>query len=118
MDDLNQAQGAITSIEPGFTKELLEKYYKGNAVSRLLSREEDTLVKRNPRIRIGNYDNYMPFSGTDKDGKTQGILTDLVDQMLKQLRLEKRVSPIYRAYGSTKEMIAALKRDDIDVSRV
>lgn len=116
LDDLNRAQGAITAIEPGFTKELLEKYYKGNAVSRLLSREEDTLVKRNPRIRIGYYDNYMPFSGTDRNGKTQGILTDLVDQMLKQLRLEKRVSPIYRAYGSTQEMIAALKRDEIDVA--
>lgn len=116
LDDLNRAQGSITAIEPGFTKELLEKYYRGNAVSRLLSREEDTFVKRNPRIRIGYYDNYMPFSGTDRNGNAQGILTDLVQQMLTQLRLEKRVSPIYRAYRSTQEMIDALNRDEIDVA--
>ncbi|MDT3843612.1 MAG: transporter substrate-binding domain-containing protein [Bacillota bacterium] len=116
LDDLNRAQGSITAIEPGYTKELLEKYYRGNAVSRLLSREEDTLVKRNPRIRIGYYDNYMPFAGTDRNGNAQGILTDLVQQMLTQLRLEKRVSPIYRAYRSTQEMIDALNRDEIDVA--
>ncbi|SFR66268.1 diguanylate cyclase domain-containing protein [[Clostridium] aminophilum] len=116
LDDLNRAQGSITAIEPGFTKELLEKYYRGNAVSRLLSREEDTFVKRNPRIRIGYYDNYMPFTGTDRNGNAQGILTDLVQQMLTQLRLEKRVSPIYRAYRSTQEMIDALNRDEIDVA--
>lgn len=116
LDDLNRAQGSITAIEPGFTKELLEKYYRGNAVSRLLSREEDTFVKRNPRIRIGYYDNYMPFAGTDRNGNAQGILTDLVQQMLTQLRLEKRVSPIYRAYRSTQEMIDALNRDEIDVA--
>lgn len=115
LEKLDSVLGEIVAIKPNFTNQLMEKYFQGNPVSMSLSKEEDRYITEHPILRIGYFANYLPFSGTDPDGNVQGVITDLVANMLRFLGIEKRVSPVYISYDSMETMLEALKNEEIDV---
>ncbi len=113
--DLNNALNKIESTDPKFTKHLADQYFSDMAVSAQLQADERRWLRENPTIRVGYLDNYLPFSGTDEDGKATGIVTDVTKEITSQLGITAQVRLTYRGYDNAESLLEALQTGSVDV---
>lgn len=116
LQELNNALQNIESTQPAFTKNLAYKYFSGMAVSSKLTNSETAWLKDHSVIRVGYFDNYLPFSDTRDDGTATGIITDIMKQMLIEMSLDKQVTIEYHGYNSEEQLTQALKSGKVDVA--
>ena len=82
---------------------------------RALSPAEKQWLETHRTLRVGFFDRYMPYSGTDKDGQVTGIVKDLFPDILARLGLSN-LKITYTGFASYDAMIADLKAGKIDVA--
>ena len=112
--DLNIAQTELSVDEPNYINFLRSKYYPVSISSRAFSEHEKQWLAGHDSLRIGYLNNYLPYSGTDSEGKVNGLLKDLIPRMLKELGLDDlKVS--YTGYDSSDKMIAGLEDGSVDM---
>ncbi len=116
VQELNIALGKMTSTDPYFTKKLSTTYFSDTAVSGQLQDDEITWLREHPVITVGYLDDYLPFSDTDKQGKIQGIITDLLNEICKKLKIHNEVRFEYIPYKSYEAMVASLQAGSIDMA--
>ena len=113
LEQLNLAQAQLTVEEPNYMNTLRAKYYPVSVSSRAFSAAEAEWLQAHDELKIGYFDNYLPYSGTDGKGNPDGIVKDLIPTMLYGLGINK-LTVSYRGYGSYEEMIAAVNRGEVD----
>ncbi len=116
VEDLNLALGKINSTNSYFTKQLSDKYFTQLSVSAVLQTDEMAWLSEHPVVVVGYLDNYLPFSDTDANGQVTGIITDIMDEIVKQLYLNDKVRFSYVPYKTYESLIAALQTKTIDVA--
>ena len=115
LDELNEALGIISGINPGFTQELADKYFTNIAVNSKMTDIEKSWLADHNKLRVGYLNDYMPFSDTDDDGNVDGIVKDLMEQIRTELEISNGIPVEYTEYSSIAEMVQALKDGEIDV---
>ena len=77
LSELNVAMSKIQDENKFFNRQLYEKYIFRKGVSSFLSRTESDWLTRHGKIRVGYWNDYLPFCATDpKTGKLTGALKD------------------------------------------
>ena len=114
--ELNKVLGSIYSFDPDFTHTLSDKYFSNIAVNNQMSDNEKEWLASKNEIKIGYLNNYMPFSSKGENGEPQGVICDLMDEMMTQLGISKGLKLEYISYDDSKKMVDALKKDEIDIA--
>lgn len=113
---LNRALEKINNSSPYYLQNLYNKYFSETAVVMSLSPQEREWLSEHPSIKVGYMNQYMPYCGTDKQGKTTGLLVDLFENMFSKLSMEQMPAIEYVAFDNQKDMITAVNDGDVDVA--
>lgn len=114
LQTLNHAQSLLDIEEPNYLSSLRSKYYQSTVASMAFSESEKKWMEEHQSLRIGYLEDYLPYSGTDKDGKVTGIVKDIFSRIAGSLGIAgKEIS--YTGYESYYDMIGALNRGEVDV---
>lgn len=116
LNQLNCALSKISSTDPNFTRRLTDKYLLGVSVNTQMQEDELKWIDQHKTIYIGYMKDYMPFSDCNKNGKATGIITDIMDEILKVLDIQGKIKLRYVAFNKNKDMIKALNSGKIDVA--
>lgn len=114
--ELNTALDKLTSTTPYFTKTLANNYFSNLSVSANLSPDELKWLTDHPNITIGYLDDYLPLCDTDKNGKPTGCMTDIINEMLQELKIQDKVNLTYVPYASYSNLLSDLRLGAIDVA--
>lgn len=116
LNQLNCALSKISSTDPNFTRRLTDKYLLDVSVNTQMQEDELKWIDEHKTIYIGYMKDYMPFSDCTKNGKATGIITDIMDEILKVLDIQGKIKLRYVAFNKNKDMIKALNSGKIDVA--
>lgn len=111
---LNTAQAQLMTEEPNYISSLRAKYYPVSISSRAFSDTEKEWINSNASLKVGYLNDYLPYSDTTEDGSTNGIIKELIPQLLERLAITN-IQPIYKGFDSYDEMIEAMNASEVDV---
>ena len=111
---LNSAQAELLADEPNYLNSLRTKYYPSSISSHAFSAAEKEWIASNSKLTVGYLNNYLPYSDTDKNGKPNGIVKDLVPGIINNLGL-KSIEINYKGFDSYDDMISEMNSGEIDV---
>ena len=112
---LNDAQTALAVEDPNFLYGLNIKYYPKSISARAFSPVEKQWLKTHRTLRVGYFEDYMPYSGKDKNGQVTGIVKDIIPEILASLGISS-LKVTYSNYASYDTMIADMSTGLIDVA--
>lgn len=116
LNELNIALSTIDTNEPYYLNMLSGKYFSNSAIGVHVSEpERKWLEVHNYTIRVGYVDNFLPYCGTDADGKAVGVMVDALTVGFSNLKTERPVTFDYKAYATSEEMIEDVHQHKLDV---
>ncbi|MDO4458868.1 MAG: transporter substrate-binding domain-containing protein [Clostridia bacterium] len=115
LSELNYALAQIENFNHEFYKDLRRRYYNTTVTNATLTGDEENWIDSHRKIVIGYADDYLPFSGTDLNGKATGIMTEIASQIVSSLELEDRLEIEYVAYADYDKMLRGLENEEVDV---
>lgn len=116
VQELNSALSKITSTDPYFTKKLSNTYFSELAVSGKLQEDEVSWLREHPVLTVGYLDDYLPFSDTNEDGQVYGIITDLLNEICKKIKIRDDVRFQFISYKTYEALVASLQAGTIDMA--
>lgn len=112
LSELNAAMAEINTSDSDYSRKLVAQYESKSSRNFLLNRQEKKwLADHQNTIRVGYFDDKLPFSGT-RDGELSGILKTVLDTIAQQYGITITTQP----YTTTDEMREALQRNEIDLA--
>jgi len=81
----------------------------------ILSPVEEQWLKSHHTLRVGFFDNYMPYSGVDDNGKVTGLVRDIIPDILASMGISG-LKVTYSGYKSYDAMIADVTAGKIDMA--
>jgi PAS domain S-box-containing protein len=112
---LNEAQAVLAVEAPSFLYSLNMKYYSKSLSVRALSPVEKQWLKTHDSLRVGFFENYMPYSGKERDGQVTGVVKDIIPDILASLGITN-LKITYTGYKNYDAMIADVSAGKIDVA--
>ena len=113
--ELNEAQALLASEEPNYLNSLKAKYYSVSVNAMAFSSAEREWMDSHSALHIGYLENYLPYSDTDDKGQANGLIKDIVPEMLNVLGISD-MAVSYTGYSSYDDMIAAMGSGVIDAA--
>lgn len=114
LEDLNTAMAAIFDEDPYYNQKMYDEYVQMSKKSAFLAPSLDKWLIKHGSIRVGYYDDYLPFCAADKEtGELSGALKDYLDRAstcLQNASINFEAVP----YPTTKDAIKAMKNGKID----
>ncbi len=114
LEQLNTAQTQLFTEEPNFISTLRTKYYPVSISSRAFSNAEKNWIKNHTTLTVGYLDNYLPYSDTDSHGNPDGIITDIIPQIIERLGIN-HLDINYISFSSYEDMIKSMSQNTVDV---
>ena len=111
---LNTAQAQLMTEEPNYISSLRAKYYPVSISSRAFTDTEKEWLASNASLKVGYLNDYLPYSDTTEDGSANGIIKELIPQLLERLAITN-IKPVYKGFDSYDDMIAAMNNSEVDV---
>lgn len=111
---LNTAQAQLMTEEPNYISSLRAKYYPVSISSRAFTDTEKEWINSNTSLKVGYLNDYLPYSDTTEDGSANGIIKELIPQLLERLTITN-IQPVYKGFDSYDDMIAAMNASEVDV---
>ncbi|WP_233127456.1 transporter substrate-binding domain-containing protein [Anaerovibrio sp. JC8] len=112
--DLNKAQHRLNLENPHFVTDLSGKWFKKTAFTTTLSAAEREWLATHNTFRVGYFNNYLPYCGTDAEGNVTGVIKDLIPEIFKSLGVSD-MQIEYKGYNSGEELVKALQDHEVDV---
>ncbi|MBR3813813.1 MAG: transporter substrate-binding domain-containing protein [Spirochaetaceae bacterium] len=111
---LNTAQAQLMTEEPNYISSLRAKYYPVSISSRAFSDTEKEWLASNASLKVGYLNDYLPYSDITEDGSANGIIKELIPQLLERLAITN-IQPVYKGFDSYDDMIEAMNDSEVDV---
>lgn len=111
---LNTAQAQLMAEEPNYISSLRAKYYPVSISSRAFTDTEKEWLASNTSLKVGYLNDYLPYSDTTEDGSANGIIKELIPQLLERLAITN-IQPVYKGFDSYDDMIEAMNASEVDV---
>ena len=114
LHELNSALSAIQDEDPFYKQKIAEEYISLLRTNAFLPPVQENWLEEHGTIRVGYWDDYLPFCATDKKtGEVTGALKDYLTQAsncLKNADIRFEAVP----YPTTGAALAAMKSGEID----
>ena len=114
LQELNFALNRIQNEDPNYNKKIREELLQFRKTNTFLDSDLEEWLSRHGTIRIGYFDDYLPFCATDKmTGKVTGALRDYIAKASFCL---KNVEINFEAvsYQSVQAALEAMQKEEID----
>ena len=115
IDDINSAMDKILGNDLYYFFRLQDKYFSDTVLSRNLTAEERDWLAEHKVLRVGYFDNYLPFSTKDEDGKPIGACIDAVREIVRQMKLETSLRIEFVCYDNQEGGYKAVESGEIDM---
>ena len=116
LQELNDALMMMNEVEPYVLESLQHAYFGNTVINRQLSEGEARWLREHSELRVGYFDDYMPYCGTDGDGNAAGVMTDVLSAMLQAVTGDWTGEIRYCACSTNEEMLSALSSGEIDMA--
>ncbi len=103
-------------MEPYFRQNLQYSNFGNSLISHTLSETEQEWIQEHDVMNVGYFEAYMPYCGSDQEGNVTGLLTDVMAEILRRLKIEDQITVQYMPYQSYEEMVADLHTGKLDVA--
>ena len=115
IEDINLATEKVLNNDLYYFSRLQERYFSDTVLSRNLTLEEKRWIAGHKVLRVGYFDNYLPFSAKDKNGEPIGAGIEAIREILKNLKLEYKLKVEYICFDNQKEGYKAVESGEIDL---
>ena len=115
VDDINFAMERVLNNDPFFFSRLQERYFSDTMLSRNLTREEKAWLSEHRTLRVGLFDDYLPFSAMDENGRPIGAGVEAIREIVRCLGLEDELRLEFVCYDNQEEGYRAVESGAIDV---
>ena len=115
IEDIDSAMEKVLNNDLYFFTRLQERYFSETAISHNLTREEKNWLADHKVLRVGFFDNYLPFSALDKNGNPTGACIEAVREIVKKLKLEDDLKVEFICYRDQRAGYQAVESGEVDV---
>jgi PAS domain S-box-containing protein len=115
IEDINAAMEKVLNNDLYYFSRLQERYFSETALSRNLTLEEKIWIANHKVLRVGFFDNYLPFSALDKNGEPVGACIDLVLEIIKRLGLEDDLEVRFICYRDQRAGYKAVETREVEI---
>ncbi len=115
IEDINAAMEKVLNNDLYYFSRLQERYFSDTVLSRNLTREEKDWIADHQELRVGFFDNYLPFCALDERGKPIGSGIDAVNAIVKTLKLEDKLKVRFICFSDQKQAYKAVESGRIDM---
>ena len=115
IDDINSAMEKVLNNDLYYFSRLQERYFSDSVISHILTTEEKNWIANHKVLRVGFFDNYLPFSTLDKSGNPAGAGIEAVREIIKKLDLEDELQVEFICYFNQEEGYKAVESEEIDL---
>ena len=115
IDDINSATEKILNNDLYYFTRLQERYFSETVLSRNRTEEENEWLDKHKELRVGYFDNYLPFSAKDKDGNPIGAGIEAVREIVRQLKLEGELEVKFICFNDQDMGYSAVAAGEIDL---
>ncbi|MBR6372822.1 MAG: transporter substrate-binding domain-containing protein [Victivallales bacterium] len=115
IDDINRATEKVLNNDLYYFSRLQERYFSDTVLSRNLTLDEKKWLADHNVLRVGYFDNYLPYSAKGKNGEPLGAGIEAIKEIIKTLKLEDKLKVEYVCYRSQREGYKAVEVGKIDL---
>ena len=115
IDDINSAMEKVLNNDLYYFSRLQERYFSDSVISHILTTEEKNWIAGHKVLRVGFFDNYLPFSTLDKSGNPAGAGIEAVREIIKKLNLEEELQVEFICYFNQEDGYKAVESEEIDL---
>ena len=115
VDDINSAMEIVLNNDLFYFSRLQEQYFSDTVLSRNLTLEETKWVETHGTLRVGYFNNYLPFSARDDAGRPVGACIDAVRDIVRLLKLDGKLAVEFVCFDNQDEGFKAVESGKIDL---
>ena len=115
VEDINYATDIVRNNDLFYFTRLQEQYFSDTVLSRNLTPEEKRWVEGHDTLRVGYFDNYLPFTGKDGSGRPVGACIDAIGEIVRNLKLDGTLAVEFVGFDNQEEGFRAVESGTIDV---
>ena len=115
VEDLNAAMEKVINNDLYFFTRLQERYFSDTVLSHNLTTDEKAWIASHDVLRVGYFDDYLPFSGRDQYGNPIGVVVDAIQEIVKRLKLSDNLQLEFICYDDQKDGYKAVESGEIDL---
>jgi|GEM_PF-2109489 len=115
IDDINAAMEKILSNDLFYFSRLQERYFSDTALSRNLTAREKKWIADHKVLRVGYFNNYLPFSSKDEKGNPIGAGIETIRAIIRALKLESKLKVEFICYNDQREGYKAVETGKVDL---
>ena len=116
LEDINSAQEKVLNNDLFYFSRLQERYFSDTVLSQNLTVEERDWLANHKVLRVGFFDNYLPFSALDKNGNPTGACIEAVKEIIKKLNLEDELKVEFICYQDQRAGYKAVESGEVDIT--
>ena len=115
IDDMNSALDKVLTNDLNYFTRIQDQYFAETTLSRNLTVEEKSWLADHKVLRVGYFNNYLPFSTKDKNGNPVGAGIEAVREIVKKLKLEDRLQVEFICYNDQVAGYRAVESGEVDL---
>ena len=115
IDDINSALDKILTNDLNYFTRIQDQYFSETTLSRNLTVEEKEWIAKHRVLRVGFFNNYLPFSTTDKNGEPIGAGIEAVRELVKKLKLANQLKVEFIGYNDLVTGYRAVESGEVDL---
>ncbi|MBP5787049.1 MAG: response regulator [Kiritimatiellae bacterium] len=115
IEDLNAAMEKVINNDLYFFTRLQERYFSDTVLSHNLTTDEKAWIASHDVLRVGYFDDYLPFSGRDKNGNPIGVVIDAIQEIVQHLKLMDNLQLEFICYENQQDGYRAVESGEIDL---
>ena len=115
VDDINSATEVLLNNDLFFFSRLQERYFADTVLSRNLTSKEKKWLDGHKTLRVGYFDDYLPFSCKDADGNPTGSCVDVLRKIFALLNLGEKLELAFTCFDNQEKGFRAVESGAIDL---
>ena len=115
IEDIDSATEKVLNNDLFYFSRLQERYFSDTVLSRNLTAEEKNWLAGRKVLRVGFFDDYLPFSAKDEKGRPIGACIETIKEILKALKLEGKLNVEFVCFDSQRDGYKAVEAGKIDL---
>jgi len=115
IEDINSAKEKALNNDLFYFSRLQERYFAATVLSRNLTLEEKEWIANHNVLRVGFFDDYLPFSSLDKNGNPTGACIEAVREIVRKLKLEDDLKVEFICYRDQRAGYKAVESGEVDL---
>ena len=115
INDINSSLEKLLNNDLFYFSRLRDRYFSGTVLSSSLTLEEKNWIANHKVLRIGFFDNYLPFCAKDENGKPIGAGIEAIREIIRHLKLQNKLKVEFICCNNQEEGYRAVESGKVDL---